>query len=113
MQPESFKRLEDARGACVRILDFVRGLSRSEFVGSELVRSAVERQIEIIGESLGRAVAGDPEVERLVPDVRKIVGMRNRLIHGYDDVDYNILWDVIGMRIPELHRQLEAALASD
>ena len=66
---------------------FVEGKAKVEFITSELLRSAVERQVEIIGESLGRAAATDPEVERLLPDLRKIVGMRNRLIHGYDEVD--------------------------
>lgn len=87
------------------------GKTKAEFVASDLLRSAVERQLEIIGESLGRAAAEDPAVEPRVPDLRKIVGLRNRLIHGYDEVDYHIVWDVVTLRIPELQRQLEATLA--
>lgn len=112
MQPDSLKRLEDARAACVRIGQFVEGQTKTDFIASDLLRSAVERQVEIIGESLGRAAAEDPDVERIVPDLRKIVGMRNRLVHGYDEVDYNIVWDVVTMRIPELLRQLRHALAA-
>lgn len=112
MRRESFKRLEDARAACVRIGHFVEAKAKAEFIASELLRSAVERQVEIIGESLGRAAATDPGVERLLPDLRKIVGMRNRLIHGYDEVDYNIVWDVITTNIPTLLNQLTHALAS-
>ena len=110
MLPDTFKRLEDARVACVRIESFVAGVTKAEFVKSDLLRSAVERQVEIIGESLGRASATDPDVERRIPELRKIVGMRNRLIHGYDEVDYNIVWDVISAKLPELRRQLESAL---
>lgn len=112
MQRESQKRLEDARAACVRIGQFVDAKTKPEFIASDLLRSAVERQVEIIGESLGRAAATDPEVVRLVPDLRKIVGMRNRLIHGYDEVDFNIVWDVITTRIPVLLNQLNLAIAS-
>lgn len=113
MRLETLKRLEDARMACVRIGNFVSLVSREEFIISDLLRSAVERQVEIIGESLSRAAAADPEAERRIPELRKIVGMRNRLIHGYDEVDYNIVWDVITNKVPELRRELEAVLASD
>jgi uncharacterized protein with HEPN domain len=112
MQLETLKRLEDARLACVRIADFVSGVARNEFIASDLLRSAVERQVEIIGESLGRAAAGDSEVETRIPQLRKIVGMRNRLIHGYDEVDYNIVWDVITNHVPQLRRELEAVLSA-
>jgi len=112
MQSDSLKRLEDARAACVRIGHFVESKVKAEFIASELLRSAVERQVEIIGESLGRAAVMDPDVEPRVPDLRKIVGMRNRLIHGYDEVDYNIVRDVVSTRIPELLRQLNHALES-
>jgi uncharacterized protein with HEPN domain len=110
MRPESLKRLEDARMACVRIADFVAGKTKAEFVASVLLRSAVERQLEIIGESLGRAFTEDPEVAIRVPDLRKIVGLRNRLIHGYDEVDSNIVWDIVTQKLPELHRQLVGSL---
>ena len=70
MQPESLKRLGDARVECVRIGHFVKGQNKAEFIASDLLRSAVERQVEIIGESLGRAAATDPDVERRVPDLR-------------------------------------------
>jgi uncharacterized protein with HEPN domain len=113
MQLDTLKRLEDARMACVRIGEFVSGVAKPEFVGSALLRSAVERQVEIIGEALGRAALADPEIEERIPELRKIVGMRNRLIHGYDEVDYNIVWDVIRTKVPDLCRQLEEVLGSD
>lgn len=113
MRLETLKRLEDARAACVRIDRFIAGKNKAEFVASDLLRSAVERQVEIIGESLGQAAATDPEAERRIPELRKIVGMRNRLIHGYDEVDYNIIWDAVTVKIPELLVRLEQAIAPD
>lgn len=111
MRLETIKRLEDARAACARIKKFIHGMTKMEFVDSALVRAAVERQVEIIGESLGRAAADEPEVEQLVPQLRKIVGMRNRLIHGYDQVDYNVLWDVATGKTPELEEQLKRLIS--
>lgn len=112
MRFETIKRLEDARMACVRISRFMAGKTKAEFVASDLLRSAVERQVEIIGESLAQAASSDPEAERRIPELRKIVGMRNRLIHGYDEVDYNIVWDVVMTKLPILGMQLEQAIAA-
>jgi uncharacterized protein with HEPN domain len=110
MRYETLKRFEDARLACERISEFVAGRTKQEFVASALVRSAVERQLEIIGEALGRAAAEDPAAEPRVPDLRKIVGMRNRLIHGYGEVDYNVVWDTAMTKVPALRSQLEQVL---
>lgn len=64
-------------------------------MSSDLVRAAVERQFEIVGEALGRATDLEPQLERWLPEVRRIVGLRNRLIHGYGDVDEEIVWDIV------------------
>jgi uncharacterized protein with HEPN domain len=74
-----------------------------------MVQLAVERQFEICGEALGH-LRGEVEVERLVPNLHKILGLRNRLIHSYDSIDYEMLWSVVVHQIPELHRQLTSVL---
>ena len=90
MSENDLKRIWDAWDACRRILEFTKGLSEEAFQDSEMVQSAVERQFEICGEALGH-LRGEEEIERLVPDLHKIVGLRNRLIHGYDSIDYEML----------------------
>ncbi len=65
-----------------------------------MLRSAAERQFEIIGEALHQAEADDPEVTEKLPELRRIVGMRNRIIHGYDSVDDELLWQTIQHNIP-------------
>lgn len=55
MNPKIIKRLEDSKDACVRIREFLKDVSRDTFLGSALLQSAVERQLEIIGEALGAA----------------------------------------------------------
>lgn len=110
MQPEPAKRLIDALRAARRIREFTAGVDRKEFVSSELVRAAVERQFEIVSEALGRASELDPDVGTRLPELRRIVGLRNRLIHGYDDVDDEIVWDIVQTKIAPLESQLEQLL---
>jgi len=106
MLENDLKRIWDA---CRRILEFTKGLSEQDFQDSEMLQSAVERQFEICGEALGH-LRGEDEIERIVPDLHKIIGLRNRLIHGYDSIDYEMLWSVVVHKIPELHRQLTSVL---
>jgi uncharacterized protein with HEPN domain len=110
MEADAAKRLLDAVEAARRIRQFTANLSFEEFSASELVRSAVERQFEIIGEALGKANATDASLDERIPDLPKIVGLRNRLIHGYDSVDDEIVWDIVKSKIPPLLQQMEAEL---
>jgi uncharacterized protein with HEPN domain len=110
MNPRSIKRLEDAAQACARVVEFTRDCSLGQFTQSDLLRSAVERQLEIIGEALGIASKEDPSVEDRVPDIPRIVALRNRLIHGYDSVDPELVWDLVVNKVPALMVQLDSAL---
>lgn len=106
-------RLLDALGACRAILDFVRGRSFEEYERSLLLRSAVERQFEIVGEALRQAEIADRSVGTHVAHLRQIVGLRNRLIRGYDIVDQQLVWSIVRDELPPLIEQLTAALADD
>ncbi len=55
-----------------------------------------------------------PEFQKLHPEIswQEIIGLRNRLVHGYDAVDLDILWDVVKLDLPELVNTLERALGS-
>ena len=104
--PRNIKRLEDAESACTRIQDFLQEVSLDTFLASQLLRSAVERQLEIIGEALGTAAKDDDSLQEIITDLPRIVGLRNRLIHGYDSVDPELVWDVVKSKIPSLKHQL-------
>ncbi len=71
------------------------------------MRSAVERQFEIIGEALNKASDMDPSLAHRVPEIPRIVGLRNRIIHGYDAVDYQLVWDIVRTKIKPLKAALE------
>jgi uncharacterized protein with HEPN domain len=107
------KRLLDALEACQAIEDFVAGHDLADYERNLMLRSAVERQFEIIGEALNQAEIEQPELAASIPDLRRIVGLRNRIIHGYDSVDDQLLWQVVHTHVPSLARQLEQLLASE
>jgi uncharacterized protein with HEPN domain len=73
----------------------------------------VERWLILIGEALNQASAIDPELREQIPELRRIVGMRNRLVHAYDQTDPEIVWDVISNKAPTLRAALERMLPDD
>ncbi len=70
----------------------------SNFMQSKTMRRAVERELEIIGEAVSRLLKIAPEIS--ISYARIIVDLRNKVIHAYDSVDYNIIWKVICKDIP-------------
>ncbi len=111
MNAEALERLGHALEACEAIAQFTHGKSRDEYLVDVLLRSAVERQFEIIGEALNRAAQLDGTVDEHIPELRRIVGMRNRIIHGYDSVDDELLWSAAVENVPALNETLRTLLA--
>ncbi len=105
------KRLLDARDACRAIETFLAGQTFDDYQADLLRRSAVERQFEIVGEALNQAQTVDAGLEQRLPEVRRIVGLRNRIIHGYDSVDDELVWQIAQTHLPSLARQLDVLLA--
>jgi uncharacterized protein with HEPN domain len=103
----------DAQQAIERIGSFVRGKSWEDYEGDVLLRSAVERQFEIIGEALNRFSKEDPAAAERIPDLPRIVAFRNILIHGYAMVDDRIVWEVVTTRMDGLDRVLSEMKADD
>ncbi len=91
--PRTF--LWDAHRAAERIADFVDGRTFDDYKKDVLLRSGVERQLEIVGEALNQLSKLDPPLAERVPDLRQIVGLRNILLHGYAAVDDARIWGVV------------------
>lgn len=106
MQPESPKLLEDIRTAAAYILDKTQGKTMSDYISDDLLRPAVERYFEIIGEALNRLTRLDPETAETIKDAPQIIAFRNVLIHGYDAIDDRRVWDAIQNSLPTLHGQV-------
>ena len=97
---------------CAFLLGQAETLSKDEFLSDELRRRAFTRSLEIIGEAVKRLPTAFRERH---PQVhwRLIAGMRDRLIHGYVDVDFDVVWDAVTRKIPELHRDVTAIIAEE
>jgi len=96
------KYLYDIRQAARHVLDFVAGKNFEDYQGDLLLRSGVERQLEIIGEALNQLVQVAPETAARIPEHRRIISFRNLLIHGYATIDSRIVWGVVEGKLPEL-----------
>ncbi|MCL6535584.1 MAG: DUF86 domain-containing protein [Armatimonadetes bacterium] len=96
-----------------RIQQFVAGASLETYTANPLVRSAVERQFEIIGEALVRLRRHAPEIFAQIPEARRIVGFRNVLAHGYDVVDDTVVWQAVHEHLPQLLDVVRSLLEND
>ncbi len=110
MRPESKKLLWDAREAAARVERFTAGTNFADYLRNPMVSSAVERQLEILGEALNRLARLDPECATGIPELPKIVGLRNILAHGYDSVDHELVWDIVMTKLPRLAAEIETLL---
>lgn len=113
MRLRSRTLLEDVHRAGSRINEAVSGHSLATYSASWLLKSAVERQFEIIGEALGRLERSDLELVLLIEDYRKIIGFRNRVTHGYDDISDAQVWEIIDTFLPNLLSTVKSLLKAD
>ncbi|MGH7215206.1 MAG: HepT-like ribonuclease domain-containing protein [Tepidisphaeraceae bacterium] len=110
MRLESKKLLWDVREAADLVEQFTRGKSEAQFLADEMLRSAVERKFEIIGEALSQLRKIDPATVLRVTGSDKIIGFRNVLIHGYATVTDAITWRIVCEHLPVLRRELDSLL---
>ena len=112
MQRDPKSLLWDAHEAAEVIAAITAGRGFAEFDRDIVLRSAVERQFEIIGEALAQLARIDAAMAQKVPDLRQIIAFRNVLIHGYATVDPARVWRVIEDNLPLLRAALAALLAA-
>jgi uncharacterized protein with HEPN domain len=99
--------------AIERIERYTAGMDEVGFLNSELVQDAVIRNIEIIGEASNNIQRGAPEFAAQHDDIpwQVMYTMRNRVSHGYDKVDLEVVWRTIQGDLPRLCSQIQAVLA--
>jgi uncharacterized protein with HEPN domain len=78
------------------------------YLADKMLRRAVEREFEIIGEAISRIEKLDSSLE--ISSKRQIISMRNRVIHGYDKIDNEIVWGTIVRHLPVLKNEIENLL---
>ena len=104
-------RLRHMLSAAKEAADAIRGKSRPDFDHERILQLAVIRLLEIVGEAAGRVTAKCRERHSSIP-WPQITGLRNRLIHGYDSVDLDILWEILTSDLPVLIGNMEQILAA-
>ena len=93
----------------VEAVQMIREHTRADLDTDRKLNLALVRLVEIVGEAATRM---SPEVRNRHPGIPwlDIIGMRNRIVHGYDQVDFDILWDVMELHLPPLITELQRIL---
>jgi uncharacterized protein with HEPN domain len=90
-------------------MSYVEGVSREAFMQNTQLQDAVIRRIEIIGEAARRVSFQTQDAYREIP-WKAMIGMRNLMIHDYDDVDLDIVWNTVIRELPRLLNLLESKI---
>lgn len=101
--------LFDIKIACDRIQQFIEGMDFDTFASNFMCQDAVIRRIEIIGEASGKIVSSFQAAHQEIA-WHRMRGMRNRLIHDYNEIDIELVWQTIQIDIPELKKKIEKIL---
>ena len=102
------KYLYDILGAVTETLSYFDNRPKlfSEFAANLMLRRAVERNIEIMGEAMNRVLKSCPDIQ--ITNARRIVDTRNYVIHAYDSLSPEILWSIVVNHLPLLKAEVEA-----
>ena len=111
MRREVCKFLYDIQLACQALLQFTLNKSLDDYQADVLLRSGVERQLEIIGEALNQALKIAPTLTGEITGIRQIINLRNTIIHGYADIENETIWGVVQNNLPTLYEQVRKLLA--
>lgn len=100
--------LEHIRQAATDACAFVDGFTKEDFLDDKRTQQAVIMSLMIIGESTARIMDLAPEFVEKHPDIqwRGMRGMRNRIAHGYFEINLDVVWDTVQLALPELLEHL-------
>ena len=113
MQLEARKYLFDIKQAADLIATFSGGKSFADYEQDAMLRSAIERQFEIVGEAVSQLARLDPVLAGRLTEYRRIIAFRNILIHAYATIDDRIVWGVVEGQLPQLRREVDTLLGRD
>jgi uncharacterized protein with HEPN domain len=113
MRIESKKYLYDIERAATLALRFVAEKNFADYSVDPMLRSAVERQLEIVGEALAQLARIDPATASQIGEYQRIIAFRTILIHGYAEIDHRIVWNVLELKLPVVLRQAAKMLETE
>lgn len=109
-QHDPQKYLYDILSGCEFILEFTTSRTVEDYKQDRAFRSALERELEIIGEALRQMNIHYPEISSQIAEYRNIIGFRHILAHGYDSLDPATVWSVVESKLDPLLQQIRHLL---
>lgn len=110
MRLESRKYLYDIQRAVELLGEFTSGKTLSDYETDAMLRAAVEREFEIIGEAMTQLAKVDKTAVSRISKYQRIIAFRNILIHGYAHVDDRLVWDVVETNLSTLGSEIKVLL---
>jgi uncharacterized protein with HEPN domain len=106
------KWMYDIRFAIEEIESYFENIEKTfdSFKGNLMLKRAIERNLEIVGEAINRILTHNPEIK--ITDARKIVNLRNLVIHSYDNISDENIWAIIINNLPELKKEINKLINS-
>lgn len=99
--------LQDVLDACHLIIQCVEGKTLEAYSSDLIIRAAVERQFEIIGEAIRRMMDVEPSLSLRIAEAREIIAFRNILAHGYHLIDHGVVWKIACSDVPLLRAKAD------
>ncbi len=110
MERDPWLPIRDAQQGAEAILRITAGLSFDDDLANEMIRSAVERQFEILGDPLDRLRRADPPTASRISGLKGAVALRDLLIHGYESVDDSTVWTIVQHDVSVMIFELKAVV---
>ena len=115
MDERILKWIYDIDFALNEIESYFEGKDKNffDYKKNTMLKRAVERDLEIIGEAINRILKRDPSFENKIKDSKAIIGLRNQVIHAYDNISDENIWSIIINHIPKLKSDITRLIKSD
>lgn len=107
IQRETAKLLLDVSNACQEVLDYCGNISQETFLVDRTMQHVIAHLVIVIGEALRRVDRLDRSLDVAIPQLRDVIDTRNRIVHGYDSINYELLWDIAIDDIPPLKHAVD------
>ena len=103
--------LQDIQNSVTKVFKYTQNINYQEFVSNDMIKDAVERNFEIIGEAVKNL---SEDFRNKYPNIpfKQVAGMRDKLIHDYFGIDYEIVWKTIKDKLPEFNADIERLIAN-
>lgn len=105
------KYLYDMLSSCQFLIEFTSGKTIDDYINDRAFRSAMERELQIIGEAMMQLEGIAPDITEKIPEYRNIIGFRHVLVHGYDSLDPATVWNIVETKLKGLEEKLQQLLS--